>query len=69
MAISVTTDDIIVKNKNLYVRYGFVKPGFSESLNIWAKGGSIGTEDVHFRQYTAAICVHNCAVPSMGTGE
>ncbi len=56
MAISVTTDNnIIVRNKDLNVRYGFVEPGFSESVNIWAKGGSMGTEDVNFRQYAAPL--------------
>ncbi len=58
MAVFITSDDCIVRDKEFSVLYGIVKPSFCKSVNIWAKRSSMGTEDVHFRQQAATIGVH-----------
>ncbi len=37
MAVSIASDDCIVRDKEFSVRYGIVKPSFCKSVNIWAK--------------------------------
>ncbi len=64
MAVSIASDDCIVRDKEFSVRYGIVKPSFCKSVNIWAKRSSMGTEDVHLGQQAATIGVHKSALPN-----